>query len=139
MASTSPRAWRNRHGRGRPEVLFPHRLPRWRSPRQRFDDLVLRVAQDLIRRWPALGEVEYGVEDVPPSDPAPWEANAVVLGRVFGADPGAKLPARVVIYRRPCEQRSPSSRELLELVRSVLIEQSAVILGKHPDDMENPW
>jgi hypothetical protein len=67
-----------------------------------FDDLVLDVAESLDRRWgKALNGTQFAVEDVPPSDPAPWEDGGVPLGRYFPAEAGQ--PARVVVYRRPVE------------------------------------
>src|SRR5674476_418568 len=41
-----------------------------------------------------LGDLEFAVEDVPPSDPAPWESSEVPLGRLFAAQ--GKMPARIV-------------------------------------------
>lgn len=127
---------RDRHGRGSRGVLLLPMVPRYRSRRSVFDDLVIYQVRELVRSWPALAQVEYCVEDVPPSDPAPWESQGVVLGRAFPADHASKLPARVVIYRHPCRQRAADLHELRDFVRAVLVEQSAQILGRRPDELD---
>ena len=69
-------------------------------------DLVWDAAERLEARWGReWGRVEFGTEDVPPSDPSPWE-RGVPLGRLFPADLGQT--ARIVLYRRPIEQRDSS-------------------------------
>ena len=75
------------------------------------------------------------VEDVPPSDPAPWE-HGVVLGRGFAARPRAGLPSRIVIYRRPVASRAQGDAELAELVRRVVVEQVALMLGRGPEEID---
>ena len=87
---------RDRDGRGLSGPLPPPDLPDWRTHAGRFDELVVDSAQDLARRWPTVNQIQFAVEEVPPSDPAPWE-RSVVLGRGFAAEPRAGLPARVVI------------------------------------------
>lgn len=87
-------------------------------------------------RNPGLAGTEYGVEEIPPSDPSPWERHAVVLGRAFPADRGAGLPARIVVYRRPIISRAHGRDETTELVRMVLAEQAAALLGLQPWDID---
>jgi hypothetical protein len=88
----------------------------------------------LERRWAdELAGVEFAVEDVPPSDPAPWEDDTVPLGRLFPAD-GAS-PARVVVYRRPVETRAEED-ELDDLVADVVVEQVAHLLQLPPEDVD---
>ena len=84
------------------------------------------AAQDLARRWPSVDQIQFAVEEVPPSDPAPWE-RSVVLGRGFTAEPRAGLPARVVIYRRPVASRATNEAELADLVRRVVVEVPAKV------------
>lgn len=79
--------------------------------------------------------MQFAVEEVPPSDPAPWE-RGVVLGRGFAAEPRAGLPARIVLYRRPITSRTASPTELAELVRRVVIEQVALLLGRRPEEVD---
>jgi len=125
---------RDRHGRGLRGPLLPSSLPAARTRAERFDDLVLDAVDLLERRWAQeLAGVEFAVEDVPPSDPAPWEDDAVPLGRLFPAD-GAS-PARVVVYRRPVETRA-DEEDLDDLVAEVVIQQVAHLLELPPDDVD---
>ncbi|MEI2732866.1 MAG: metallopeptidase family protein [Dermatophilaceae bacterium] len=101
----------------------------------RFDELVLDCAARLERSWgKPFPPMELAVEDVPPSDPAPWEHEEVPLGRMFAAQGTA--PARVVIYRRPVETRVESGPELALLVADVVAEQLAALLGVSPEDLD---
>ncbi|WP_084124206.1 metallopeptidase family protein [Demequina sp. NBRC 110054] len=126
-------ARRDRHGRGLRAPVIPASLPGHRSRGERFDALVVEAAERLEPRWGSRwGRVEFGVEDVPPSDPSPWE-EGVPLGRLFPEDMGQ--PARVVVYRRPCEERAEGT-ELPLLVRDVVAEQLAHLLGCAPEDVD---
>lgn len=108
-------------------------LPAQRSRAEVFDEEVLGVVEHLERRWAKeLRGVEFGVEDVPPSDPAPWE-RGVPLGRCFAADRVAGLPARIVLYRRPIEARVDSRDGLREVLRDVVVEHVAELLGRPPE------
>ena len=106
-----------------------------RSRAERFDELVMDAATRFEGHWgrpfPAF---ELGVEDVPPSDPAPWEHEEVPLGRFFASD--ARRAARVVIYRRPIETRAQAPAELALLVDEVVAEQLAALLGVSPRDLD---
>ena len=91
------------------------------------------------RLEPALGTryagTEFAVEDVPPSDPAPWETQSVLLGRLFPAQ--GRLPARIVLYRRPIEARTQDAGERALLVEEILTEHVAALLGVAPEDLTN--
>lgn len=114
---------------------MPTNLPAYRTRAERFDDLVLDAVELLERRWSRqLDGTEFAVEDVPPSDPAPWEHGGVPLGRYFPADAG--LPARIVLYRRPVESRANDPADLADLVRDVVVEQVAHMLGRSPEDVD---
>lgn len=126
---------RDRRGRGPRGLLVPPSLPAYRTRAERFDDTVLEEVERLERRWAdELEGTEFAVEDVPPSQPAPWERGGVPLGRCFPADTGA--PPRVVVYRRPVETRASDDAELVELVRDVLVEQVAHLLSRPPEDVD---
>ena len=113
-------------------------VPAMRSRAERFDDLVLDAASRLEERIGRdFGDVEFAVEDVPPSDPAPWEAADVALGRMFAAR--GRMPARIVIYRRPVETRAEDPRELALLVNEVVVEQVAAMLGVDPAELDPGW
>lgn len=126
---------RDRHGRGPRGPLAPSGLPAHRTRRQQFDDLVLDAADRLEERWSReLDGVEFAVEDVPPSDPAPWEHGGVPLGRFFPAH-GA-LPHRIVVYRRPLETRATDRAALAPMVHEVVVEQVAHLLGLDPGQVD---
>ena len=95
----------------------------------------MAAADDLARHCPQVGSIQFAVEEVPPSDPAPWE-HGVVLGRGFAAQPRAGLPSRIVVYRRPVASRVREDAELAGLVRRVVVEQVALVLGRGPDEID---
>jgi len=110
-------------------------VPAWRSRRDRFDDRVLDAVERLEQRWAdQLDGVEFAVEDIPPSDPAPWEHDEVPLGRFFPAE--GELPPRVVVYRRPVESRAPDGPEAGALVHDVVVEQVAHLLDVEPSAVD---
>jgi len=134
VAAARPRR-RDRRGRGPRGPIVPATLPGYRSRAEQFDDLVLDSVERLETRWSRqLAGTEFAVEEVPPSSPAPWEHGAVPFGRYFPADAG--LPARVVVYRRPVVTRAVDHRDLADLVRDVLVEQVAHLLGRSPEDID---
>ena len=134
-AAPARRRRRDRHGRGLRGPLVPREVPAWRSRRDRFDDRVLDAVERLEQRWSReLRDVEFAVEDIPPSDPAPWEHGEVPLGRFFPAE--GELPARVVVYRRPVESRAPDGPEVGALVHEVVVEQVAHLLGLTPEQVD---
>jgi predicted Zn-dependent protease with MMP-like domain len=124
---------RDRRGRGLRGALAPHEVPLSRTRAERFDELVLDAVEALERRWrEQLERVEFAVEDVPSLEG--WDRDWVPLSRAFPAE-GA-LPARVVVYRRPVESRATSSRERRTLVRDVVTEEVAELLGVEPDEID---
>lgn len=126
---------RDRRGRGLRGALVPASLPGHRSRSEQFDDLVLDAVERLESRWAdRLAGVEFAVEDVPPSDPAPWEHGEVPLGRLFPAS-GA-LSTRIVVYRRPVETRAAERSLLPPLVHEVVVEQVAHLLGVEPAEVD---
>lgn len=133
------KVYRNRHGRSRGGILVPAVLPRYRTRRERFDDLVVQEIRSLVSCYSPLTAIQFGVEDVPPSDPAPWEHDSVVLGRSFGADPRHNLPAQVVLYRLPLMARARTVDDLRDIIHAVVLEESSQLLGKHPEDIDPFW
>ena len=59
--------------------------------------MVAELVTELIRRWPQVATIEFAVEDVPPSNPAPWESHNVVVARIFPADRRRGLHDRIVV------------------------------------------
>ena len=115
---------------------MPATLPAARTRTERFDDLVVATVVRIERTWSRqLAGTEFAVEDVPPSDPAPWEhRRGVPMGRYFPSD-GA-LAARIVVYRRPVEERAHDRDDLAELIRTVVVEQVAHMLGRDPEEID---
>ena len=134
-ASAQLRPRRDRHGRAlRGPMAWPP-VPAMATRAEQFDELVLDAAARIEQRLGRpLGDAEFAVEDVPPSDPAPWESSDVPLGRLFAAQ--GKMPARIVVYRRPVETRATDSRELAALVNDVVVEQAASLLGVDPRELD---
>ncbi len=122
---------------------MPPEVPLARSRAQQFDDLVLDAVEELEQRWSAeLSGVEFAVEDVPPElpdfDGDVLEDGRVPLARLMPAQPPAASPARIVLFRRPLEARALDHEDLGDLVRDVVVEQVAHLLGKDPDEVDPP-
>ncbi|NLF05281.1 MAG: metallopeptidase family protein [Actinomycetales bacterium] len=114
---------------------MPHNLPAYRTRAEVFEDHVLAAVERLESRWGAqLHRTQFAVEDVPPSNPAPWERGGVPLGRYFPAEPG--LDPTIVVYRRPVETRAIDAADLADLVRVVVVEQVAHLLGRSPEEID---
>ena len=110
-------------------------VPAMHSRAEHFDALVLdsadRVRPHLGTRYAAL---EFAVEEVPPQDPAPWEEQTPPLGRLLRGT--ADRDPRVVVYRRPVEARAQDDLDLAEIVREVVTEQVAALLGVPPHEID---
>lgn len=88
-----------------------------------------RIAQ----RWGReLAQVEFAVEDVPEAPLSP--EGPVLLGATLPEGDGE--PVRVVIYRRPVEARATTERERARLVRDLLVEEIADLLGMSPETVD---
>lgn len=133
-------ARRDRHGRGLrgptalPGPLSPRGTGYPPSPAQRFDQLVLTLVRPLQERWEdALREVEFGVEETPLL-PSGWDQLDIPLATVVRPTPDR--PARIVLFRRPIEQRASGAEETSGLVLAVLVEQVADLLGRDPAEID---
>jgi predicted Zn-dependent protease with MMP-like domain len=120
-------------------LLAPPEVPLYRSRSERFDDLVLLAVSQLEPRWEAeLAGVEFGVEEIPPSDLASDDPEPVPLARLDQGSPDSgspdrpAQPARIVLYRRPLVARADSEDDLGELVLDVVVEEFARLLGLDP-------
>ncbi|GAA2234838.1 metallopeptidase family protein [Rarobacter faecitabidus] len=126
---------RDRRGRGLRGDLIPVSVPAYRTRAEQFDDLVVATVAQIERRWEKqLHGAEFAVEEVPASDPAPWEARGVPLARLFPEQAGH--PARIVLYRRPIEMRAPGRNDLDRVVHAIVVEQVAQLLGESPSDID---
>jgi predicted Zn-dependent protease with MMP-like domain len=143
------RSRRDRHGRGLRGLLVPSGIPLARSRAEQFDDLVLDAVEDIERRWEReLAGVEFAVEDVPwvdhtsPDDVVPdadvLDDGSVPLARLLPAhrENGRDVPPRVVVYRRPLEIRAHDREDLADLVRDVVVDQVASLLGRDPEEID---
>lgn len=140
---------RDRHSRGLRGPLFPHAVPRARSPREKFDALVLEayapihhafaeqlhgldIAVDTIPRMRLSADMTVLPDEIFADGPVP-------LGRVIpaGVDVrGRPTRARIVIFRRPIEQRSRDALERRDLLATVLSALVAVYLNVDPRDID---
>ncbi|WP_371950035.1 metallopeptidase family protein [Actinomadura monticuli] len=124
---------RDRHGRGLRGPLTPPQAPVSRTRAERFDDLVDDEVRRLVQRWDReLARVEFAVDDVP--DIEPGHTGPAPLGRTFPAEDG--LPVRIVVFRRPVEARASGEAELARLIRDLLVEEVADLLGLSPESVD---
>lgn len=87
--------------------------------------------RELWDRFPeALGPIQLGVEEVPML-PSIWTSTAVPLATYVRAIKGN--PARVVLLRKPIEQRARNREDLEMLIFTVLVEQIAEVLAIEPE------
>jgi predicted Zn-dependent protease with MMP-like domain len=143
-ASRRPDRGRDRRGRGLRGRLLPSTAPLARSRAQLFDDMVLDAVEHVEARWLAqLNGVEFAVEDVPPELPSydadVLEDGSVPLARLLPSRDvgrGQVTAPRIVVYRRPLEARALDQEDLADLVRDVVIEQVANLLGLDPEDID---
>ena len=118
--------------------MFGTRLPRYRTRSGIFDDLVAAHIRRLAEAWPDLIKpVQFAVEDVPPSDPVPWETEPSLNSRAFPADHGA--PARIVLYRMPLQSRTRGRDELQWAIRDELVIRLAELYGRRPEEIDSDF
>ncbi len=144
---------RDRHGRGIRGPLTPPQAPVSRTRAERFDDLVDDEVRRLVQRWgPELAEVEFAVDDVPIVEPGfdgPVPLGQTVLRSPPTAVPpmsSARPPASaipvgeptvsIVVFRRPVEARASGEAEQSRLIRDLLVEEVAELLGLSPESVD---
>lgn len=140
MVTPAPlvRTRRDRRGRGMRGMMIAPIHPAFRTRKERFDEVVQTYVRRLELSWGhELNGTEFAVEDVPPSDPSPWETGGVPMGRYFPSVGGA--PNRIAIYRRPIEGRVSDHWSLESLVRDVIVEQVAFVLSKMPQEIDGDY
>lgn len=117
-----------------PGPLAPQGVPIQRSPRERFDAVVLEAVDRLRPRFGAeLEQVELGVEEVPML-PDGWNGRTVPLASAVRAE--GRDPPRIVLFRVPISQRSRGIGALQGLVFAVLVEQLADLWDRDVDDID---
>lgn len=126
---------RDRHGRGPRGPLAWPPVPAMTTRRQAFDELVLDLGDRIKTQVGPLADgLEFAVQEVPATDPAPWEEQLPALGRLYAAT--TSRPPIVVVHRRPIEARARDEAEIAEIVREVIVEQVAAHLGVPPSELE---
>ena len=127
---------RDRHGRGLRGPVVPFTVPAWRTRADVFDDL---LATDLAEFKRRLGErmahLDYGVLDVPASEPAPWEAG-VPLARFLPIDRPGRIAGRIVFYRLPILMAANRTDTPQWFIHDVVTQQLASALGVGPEDID---
>ena len=115
--------------------MFGTRLPRYRTRSGMFDDMVVAQIRRLSEAWPDLvAPLQFAVEDVPPSEPAPWESEPMLFSQGFPTEHG--IPARVVLYRMPLQAHSPNRMDLQFANRDELVVRIAELYGRRPDEID---
>jgi predicted Zn-dependent protease with MMP-like domain len=126
---------RDRHGRGLRGPLAPSEVPISLTRSEKFDDVVREEVQRIALQWQSeLEGVEFAVEDVPEVEPGTMTVPLSALRRVSVG--GTQTP-RIVIFRRPVEARGgDDDRDLAKLVRELVVEEVAGLLGISPDQVD---
>jgi predicted Zn-dependent protease with MMP-like domain len=157
------RRLRDRRGRGLRGRLTPPEVPLSRTRADQFDDVVREAVAHLDHRWSAeLAEVEFVVDEVPPTDVTGAAGHdtatetaddqvdsassldsvdldsmpdQVQLSKLLPASGTGRntRPPQIVLYRRPLELRALDQDDLAELVLDVLIHEVADLLGVGPE------
>ncbi|RKS76408.1 putative Zn-dependent protease with MMP-like domain [Actinomadura pelletieri DSM 43383] len=113
--------------------MTPPQAPVSRTRAEQFEDLVDDEVRRLGDRWEReLARVRFDVEEVPPIEPG--FAGPVPLGRTFPQRGGRSV--RIVVYRRPIEARAKGEAELSRLIRDLLVEEVADLLGLSPESVD---
>lgn len=122
---------------------MPASLPLSRTRAQLFDEMVRDAVELLDHRFTQeLSGVEFAVEDVPPAlnvyDADVLEDGEVPIARLLPDRAGGSgsVPPRIVLYRRPLELRAVDREDLADLVKDVIVEQVANLLGLDPEDVD---
>ena len=132
------RRYRNRHGRGMRAPMFGTRLPRYRTASAMFDSMVASQIRRLNSAWSELTRnIQFAVEDVPPSQPLIWESNRRILSQCFPACRGIK--ARIVLYRLPLCNHVTSRAELNYAIRDEIVQRLAELYGRRPEEIDPDW
>ena len=112
--------------------MFGTRLPRYRTRSGAFDDMVAAQIRSMTMK-----PVQFAVEDVPPSQPAPWEPEPSFASQCFPASHG--IPARIVLYRMPIQSKSRSRMDLELAIRDEVVLRLAELYGRRPDEIDPDW
>ncbi|RSX55873.1 peptidase [Bifidobacterium dolichotidis] len=118
--------------------MFGTRMPRYRTRAGMFDDMMSSEIRRLARAWPNMfRDLQFAVEDVPPSDPAPWEPQRRIYSQAFAAMHGS--PARIVLYRLPIQMHCQTRLDQQLAIREELVLRLAELFSQKPEDIDPNW
>lgn len=142
------RVRRDPRGRGMRGIFLPE-LPRYKTRSELFDARVLDAYQPLYERFEQdLIGLDVAIDVVPRmrlnAGHAQWPDDVVAdgpvpLGRLVpaGVDhTGQPTRPRLIIFRRPVEQRAKTSFELQEMLNLILTKLIAVYLNVTPETID---
>lgn len=130
----SNRRRKDRHGRKTTGNVFFPSLPGWKTRREVFDQQVALIVEQMSMKCAAVSSIEFAVEEVPPSGPAPWEEHDVCLARVFPRDRTRHLNDRIVIYRQAVLHRCTPLEET-DFIRLLVAERISHLLVISPEEL----
>ncbi|WP_425548959.1 metallopeptidase family protein [Actinomadura meridiana] len=108
-------------------------MPVSRTRAERFDDLVDDEVQRLKQRWGReLAQVRFVVDDVPAVEPS--FDGPVPLGQTVAGEDDRSV--QILVFRRPVEARAKGEAELSRLIRDLLVEEVADLLGLSPESVD---
>ena len=123
---------RDRHDRGLSGPVLPHNAPFHKSPDQFF---IHHMDQALTEYEHRLGDrltkISIAIEPVPSERDFVISQGVVPLGRIERGN-----PSLIVLYQRPIEMRGQGSQRLVRVLRDVLAELIARVLGLEPFDVD---
>jgi len=123
---------RERHGRGLRGPLAPASSPATVPRDERFGDLVVAAVDRLEPRWGRrLTAVDVEVYDVPDVG-----TGATEIPLAAHRHDSRGRTATLVVYRRPVELRAPEHLARVDLVRDLVAEQLAELLGTTPGELD---
>ncbi|QPK93792.1 metallopeptidase family protein [Actinomyces sp. zg-332] len=135
LPNTITKKYKDKHGRGLRGLLISPNVPAYNSKQELFESLIILTSLKAQQKWPQTANIEFCTQNVPPSDPAPWETKDAILGRTFDQDLKHNLPARIVLYRLPIQSRAKTRKELKTLIEDIICQQLAYILNIEPEEV----
>ena len=139
---------RDTRGRGLRGVLMP-RLPRQQTRSEKFDSAVLDVYADVLDRFgDELDGLDIAVDTVPrmrlEASAPRWSDEVaadgpVPLGRLVPAgvdEQGAPTRPRLIVFRRPVEQRAETPEETEQWLRFIFARLVSTYLNITPERVD---
>ena len=134
MSGPRRRDW---HARGLRGPLAPATSPATVPRSEQFGDLVVAAVDRLEPRWgPRLAAVDVEIVDVPDVPTAPALDGLAEVPLAGHRHASGSRVATIVVYRRPVELRAPDHLSRVDLVRDLVAEQLADLLGLSPSELD---